>query len=69
MLKYKRYREEKPMFSFIADNIGTIVIGLLVAGIVAAIIVKLVRDKRKGKCAGCSCGCAGCPDAECGKTE
>jgi hypothetical protein len=39
---------------------GTFIVGLILAGIVAAIIVKIVRDKRKGGCATCSCGCSGC---------
>jgi len=45
---------------------GTILIGLILLGVVAGIILKIVRDKRKGKCAGCSCGCTakdGLPDA------
>ena len=37
---------------------GTILTGLVLLGIVAVIILKIVRDKRKGKCAGCSCGCS-----------
>ncbi len=48
------------MFSFIMENLGTMVVGLIVAGVVAVIIVKMVRDKRKGKCVGCDCA-GGCP--------
>ena len=47
--------------------LGTAFVGLILAGIVTAIIVKLVKDKRRGKsCAGCPCGCADgkCPGAE-----
>ncbi|MDR0812387.1 MAG: FeoB-associated Cys-rich membrane protein [Oscillospiraceae bacterium] len=52
--------------SFLAENIGTIVIGLVVAAIVAAIIIKTVRDKRAGR-SSCSCGCSGCSSAaDCG---
>ena len=36
---------------------GTIIIALVLLGIVAAIIIKIVMDKRKNKCAGCPCGC------------
>ncbi|MCR5335414.1 MAG: FeoB-associated Cys-rich membrane protein [Synergistes sp.] len=41
---------------------ATFVISALIFAAVAAIIVKLVRDRRAGKC-GCSCGCGGgcCP--------
>jgi hypothetical protein len=43
------------MLSFLAENLGTIVVGLVVAGIVSAIIVKIIKDKRQGKCVGCNC--------------
>ncbi|MDR1576344.1 MAG: FeoB-associated Cys-rich membrane protein [Treponema sp.] len=39
------------------QSIGTIVTGLVILAVVAAIVIKLIRDKRKGKCPGCSCGC------------
>ncbi len=47
------------MFSWIAENLATILVALVLAGIVAVIIVGMVRDKKKGKS---SCGghCAGC---------
>ena len=48
------------MFELIVQNLGTVVIGCIVIGIVTAIIVKIVLDKRKGKCASCDCGCRGC---------
>ncbi|MDR2610323.1 MAG: FeoB-associated Cys-rich membrane protein [Clostridiales Family XIII bacterium] len=50
------------MFDALRENAGTIVVGLILLGIVAAIIIKLARDKRKGKCV--SCDCAGCSGAE-----
>ena len=48
-------------------NWGTVMVGLIILGIVAAIVYKLVSDKKKGKCPGCDCGCAGCPmsDGDC----
>ena len=48
-------------------NWGTVIVGLIVLCIVAAIVVKLVRDKKKGKCPGCDCGCAGCPVSDGGE--
>ncbi|MDR1409881.1 MAG: FeoB-associated Cys-rich membrane protein [Oscillospiraceae bacterium] len=51
------------MFGFFANNWGSILIGVIVAGIVAAIVVKMVRDKRKGKMISCDCGCKSCPKA------
>ncbi|MDR1156903.1 MAG: FeoB-associated Cys-rich membrane protein [Oscillospiraceae bacterium] len=45
------------MLTVLAENLGTILVGLVVLGILAAIVAKLIRDKRKGKCVGCDCGC------------
>lgn len=39
----------------------TILISVFLAAIVAAVIVKLVRDKKRGKSIGCGCDCASCP--------
>jgi hypothetical protein len=50
------------MIGFFAENLGTIVVGLAVAGIVAAIVMKMIRDKKKGKCIGCDGGCGNCPN-------
>ena len=47
------------MLEFLAANIGTILIGLLVAGIITLIILSMVLDKKKGK-SSCGCGCANC---------
>jgi hypothetical protein len=53
------------MITWITANLGTLAIGLLVLGIVAAIVCKLVRDKKKGKHLGCDCGsCGACPYGE-----
>lgn len=50
------------MIQAIADNAGTVVVTLALIGIVAAVLIKLRRDKRQGKSScGCSCGC--CPMA------
>lgn len=51
------------MLTFLSENLGTILVGIIVAGIVAAIITKIIRDKRKGKSVVCDCGCGGCPNA------
>jgi len=47
------------MLTFLAENIGTIVISLALAGIVALIIISMVKGKKKGK-GSCSCGCSAC---------
>ena len=50
------------MFAWIAENIVTIIICAVLAIMVAAIIVTLVKDKKKGKSSfGCKCG--SCPMA------
>jgi hypothetical protein len=50
------------MFSWIAENAGTLAVSLLLVGIVMLIVVRLRRLKRQGKssCGG-NCGC--CPMA------
>ncbi len=47
------------MFEFLAQNWGSIVVGLVVLAIVAAIILNLVRTKKQGKNS-CGCGCDHC---------
>lgn len=43
------------------NNIWTIIICAVLIGIVAAIIVSMIRKKRKGKSVMCNCGnCSGC---------
>ena len=41
------------------ENLGTIVVSLVLIAIVALIVVKMIRDKKKGK-SSCGCGCANC---------
>ena len=45
------------MFNWIARNLSTIIICLVLAAVVVLIIVSLVKDKRKGK-SSCGCKCA-----------
>ena len=45
------------MFEFIQQNLGTIIVGAILLAIIAAAVVKIIRDKRAGKC---NCGCEGC---------
>ena len=45
------------------NNLGTIITGLVLLAIVAAIILKIRRDRKKNKCAGCSCGCGSSEDS------
>ncbi|MDR1194764.1 MAG: FeoB-associated Cys-rich membrane protein [Peptococcaceae bacterium] len=47
----------------LSEVLGTLIVGLVLLGIVAAIVAGLIRDKRKGKNisrGGCGRGCDGC---------
>lgn len=49
------------MFTWIADNIGTIIICAILIAIVTAIIISMIKKKRAGKSVVCGCGnCKGC---------
>ena len=48
------------MLAFISDNIATIIICAVLIAAVAAIIVGMVKNRKKGK-SSCGCGCADCP--------
>ena len=47
------------MLAWISENIATILICIGLICIVTAIIVGMVRGKKKGK-SSCGCGCANC---------
>lgn len=49
--------------SFIIENLASIIVLLIVAAIVTLVIIKMVRDKKRGKHS-CSCGCSGCPNSQ-----
>ena len=47
------------MLAWLSENIANIVIVLVLTGIVTAILIGMIRRKRKGGSA-CSCGCDSC---------
>ena len=51
--------KEKSIITWLGTNIGTIVISLILVGIISAIVVKLIKDKKQGK-SSCGCGCTNC---------
>ena len=52
------------MLAFLKENLSTIIIGLIILAAVAGIVVKMIRDKKKGKTScSCGCGCENCPSA------
>ena len=48
------------MLAWLGENMATVIICAILIAVVAAIIVGMVRDKKKGK-SSCGCGCANCP--------
>lgn len=48
------------MLTWIKANFATVIISAALLVIVAAIIVSIVKDKRRGK-SSCGCKCASCP--------
>lgn len=48
------------MWAWLMENMATIIVSALLILAVTAIIVSMVRNKKKGK-SSCGCGCAGCP--------
>ena len=48
------------MIQAIAENAGTIIVTLVLAGIVTAILIRLHKDKEQGK-SSCGCSCGSCP--------
>ncbi len=48
------------MLTWIKANLATVIISAVLIVIVAAIIVSIVKDKRRGK-SSCGCKCASCP--------
>lgn len=51
------------MLQFLAEIWGTLLVGVILAAVVALIIVKLRRNKKKGQTS-CGCGCSNCPSAD-----
>ena len=50
------------MFAYLSSHIGDIVVLLVLALLVGALVVRMVKDKKTGK-GGCGCGCKGCANA------
>jgi len=48
--------------NFISENLGTIIVGIIVLAIVAAISLKLFKDKKEGK-SSCGSSCKCCPNS------
>lgn len=42
------------------ENLGTVIVSVLLLAAIAAILVGMLRDRKNGK-ASCGSGCSGCP--------
>jgi len=47
------------MYAWLIDNLGNIVVSLILICIVTAVIVRMAKDKKQGK-SSCGCGCEHC---------
>ena len=47
------------MLDWLKSNIGTIVVSLALGSVIALVIVRMVKDKKKGRMS-CGCGCTHC---------
>jgi len=45
--------------TWLMNNMGTIIAALVLIAVVTLIVVKFIRDKKKGK-SSCGCNCAHC---------
>ena len=45
-----------------AVNLPTIIVGIIIAAIFAAIVIHGIRKRKRGE-GGCGCGCSGCPNS------
>ena len=48
------------MLEYIAQNLSTILICAALAAVVGLIIIRMIKNKKKGK-SSCGCGCSSCP--------
>ena len=46
------------MIAWITENIITIAVCLVIAGLVALALISMLKNRKKGR--NCSCGCEGC---------
>ena len=46
--------------SWFLNSLGTVIVALVVAAVVALIVINHFRKKKQGK-SSCGCGCANCP--------
>lgn len=47
------------MFTLIIENAATIIVTLILAAVVAAALIKIIKNKKSGR-SSCGCSCSGC---------
>ena len=47
------------MLAWLADNLGTVIVSMMLICVVAVVITGMVRGKKQGK-SSCGCGCEHC---------
>lgn len=50
------------MVRFFTENWGTVLVCLFVAALILLVVIKLLKDRKKGE-RSCGCGCENCPSA------
>ncbi len=50
------------LLSFIQDNIGSIIVGVIVVAIIVFAAWRVILDKKQGR-SSCGCSCSSCPNA------
>ncbi|MBR3039933.1 MAG: FeoB-associated Cys-rich membrane protein [Lachnospiraceae bacterium] len=48
------------MLTWIIENLGTIIVSLILVAIIGLVLYSRIRKKRKG-ISTCGCGCSSCP--------
>lgn len=48
------------MIDWIVRNIATLITSFVLIVIIASIVIKMIRDRKKGK-SSCGCKCSACP--------
>lgn len=52
------------MLNFLATNLSTIIVGVIILAVVILIVRKLIKDKKSGKsCSSCPGNCHSCPSS------
>ena len=51
------------MLQWLSENIGTIIVTIVIIGVISGIVLKIRNDRKKGK-SSCGCNCGQCAMSE-----